>query len=229
MRKPEVDYREFRLRKINEPQFSHLKLLFGWVGYFAMYYLTEKLILPQHCMPMRFALDDMIPFCEYFAIPYVLWYLLVAGSLLYFMLYDVESFKALMKFIIITQIVAITAYVLFPTRQDLRPIVFPRDNFFTDIMKMIYSVDTNTNVCPSMHVAYSLGIASVWLKSKDTAKWIKAGITVFCLLVCISTAFVKQHSVIDIFAAALLCILAEMLVFHKSHYSTYFRRLRRAD
>ena len=29
MKKPVVDYRTFRLRKINEPQFSHLKLLLG--------------------------------------------------------------------------------------------------------------------------------------------------------------------------------------------------------
>ena len=31
MRKPTVDYRSFRLSKLNTPEFSHLKLLFGWV------------------------------------------------------------------------------------------------------------------------------------------------------------------------------------------------------
>lgn len=34
MRKPQVDYRQFRFSKLNTPQFSHLKLLLGWVGYF---------------------------------------------------------------------------------------------------------------------------------------------------------------------------------------------------
>ena len=31
-------------------------------------------------------LDDKIPFCEYFIIPYVLWYFVVIGSVLYFAL-----------------------------------------------------------------------------------------------------------------------------------------------
>ena len=31
MKKPVVDYRQFRLNKLNDPQFSHLKLLLGWV------------------------------------------------------------------------------------------------------------------------------------------------------------------------------------------------------
>ena len=44
MKKPVVDYRDFRLRKINDPQFSHLKLLLGWVVYFILYFITENLI-----------------------------------------------------------------------------------------------------------------------------------------------------------------------------------------
>ena len=44
MKKPVVNYKEFRLRKLNDPQFSHLKLLLGWVGYFALYFITENFI-----------------------------------------------------------------------------------------------------------------------------------------------------------------------------------------
>ena len=46
MRKPVVDYRECRLNKINEPRFSHLKLLLGWVIYFALYFI----ITPDACL-----------------------------------------------------------------------------------------------------------------------------------------------------------------------------------
>ena len=49
MRRPVIDYREFRLSKLNDPQFSHLKLLFGWVVYFAFYFLTENLIPEESC------------------------------------------------------------------------------------------------------------------------------------------------------------------------------------
>ncbi len=215
MRKPCVDYREFRLSKLNEPRFAHLKYLFGWVVYFIFYFLTENLISPEKCYPVHSVLDDMIPFCEIFVIPYVGWYLLIVASLLYFMLYNPDNFKNLMKFIIITQIVAMAIYIIFPNRQDLRPTEFPRNNIFTEIIGVIYSFDTSTNVCPSLHVAYSVGIASTWLKEKQASTITKMFITIFCMLVCISIAFIKQHSIVDAFAAIPVCILAEYITFQR--------------
>ena len=213
MRKPVVDYGKFRLSKIKEPQFKHLLYLLGWVGYFALYFLTENLIPYEKCYPVHCFLDDVIPFCEYFVIPYVGWYLLIVGSLIYFALYNPDNFKNMSKYIIVTQIVTMAIYIIFPNRQDLRPDVFVRDNVFTDVIKLLYSFDTNTNVCPSLHVAYSVGIASTWLREKSVSKWIKTIIVLFCFMVCISVAFVKQHSVVDIFAAIPVCILAEWITF----------------
>ena len=213
MRKPVVDYRQFRLRRLRDPEFSHLLYLLGWVGYFALYFLTEKLIPTEKCYVIHSPLDDLIPFCEVFVIPYVAWYLLIVVSLLYFALYNPKSFIKLQSFIIITQVVAMTVYILFPNMQDLRPAEFPRDNIFTDIIGLLYSFDTNTNVCPSLHVGYSIGIASVWLKEKGASKWVKAFITVFVVLVCLSTAFIKQHSIVDAFAAIPMCLLAEIILY----------------
>ena len=218
MRKPVVDYSAFRLSKINEPQFNHLKYLSGWIGYFALYFLTENLIPRDQCYPVHCWLDDVIPFCEYFVIPYVGWYLLIVGSLIYFALYNPDNFKNMMKFIIVTQVVAMAIYIIFPNRQDLRPAEFVRDNIFTDIVGLLYTFDTSTNVCPSMHVAYSIDIASTWLKEKSASKWCKTFISIFCFLVCISVAFVKQHSVVDIFAAIPMCFLAEWIAFGKSYW-----------
>ena len=213
MRKPVVDYRTFRLSKLRDPQFHHLLYLLGWVGYFTLYFLTENLIPRENCYPVYCRLDDMIPFCEYFIIPYAGWYVLIVISLLYFMLYNPDNFKNLMKFIIVTQITAMVIYIIFPNRQDLRPAEFMRDNVFTDLLGIIYAFDTSTNVCPSLHVAYSVGIASTWLKEKGAAIWSKVFVTIFCFFVCISVAFVKQHSVVDIFAAIPVCILAEWITF----------------
>lgn len=213
MKKPAVDYRTFRFSKLNTPEFSHLKLLSAWILYFIAYFLTERLIPADRCTVIHCALDDRIPFCEWFAIFYVLWYALVAGSLLYLALYNVEGFRNLMKFIIITQVAATAVYILFPSRQDLRPETFPRDNFLTRVMAGIYAIDTPTNVCPSLHVAYSLAIASVFTKEKDLSPVWKTAIVVLVILICLSTAFVKQHSVVDIFCALCLGILAEALVY----------------
>ena len=106
MKKPVVNYKEFRLSKLNTPQFSHLKLLLGWVGYFALYFITENFIPAERCYPVHSALDDLIPFCELFVIPYTLWYVLVAGTLLVFALYDIPRFRMVSKYIIVTQVIA---------------------------------------------------------------------------------------------------------------------------
>lgn len=215
MRKPVVDYRNFRLSKINHPEFAHLKLLLGWVGYFALFFLTENLIPAERCYPVHCRLDDLIPFHEIFLIPYVFWYVLIVLSLLYFMLYNVDGFKNLQKYIIITQVVAMTIYILFPSRQDLRPVMFERDNFLTRCVEFLYAFDTNTGVCPSLHVAYSLGIASVWLREKTASKPWKVFVLVAVILICLSTMFIKQHSAVDVLAAIPLGILAEWLVFYR--------------
>lgn len=215
MRTPTVDYRKLRLNNINTPEFSHLKLLLGWVGYLTMYVLTENLIPAEKCYPVHCWLDDVVPFCELFVIPYVSWYLLIVGSLLYFLLYSVDSFKKMQTYIIITQVIAMAVYIIFPNRQDLRPEVFPRDNVLTQLLGIIYSVDTNTGVCPSLHVAYSLGIASTWLREKSASRGWKIFIAILCALICMSVAFIKQHSVVDIFAAIPMCLFAEWFVFFR--------------
>lgn len=213
MKKQRVDYSGFSLKKLNEPRFSHAKLLGGWLAYFALYFLTENLIPVERCHVIHGFLDDVIPFNEFFVIFYVSWFLLVAGSLAYTFFYNVESFKKLQVYIMITQAVAMLCYIVYPSVQDLRPAVFPRQNFFTWILGIIYSFDTPTGVCPSLHVAYSLGIGSVWLKKKDASPIWKAVLVVWLIMICLSVMFVKQHSAVDVIAALPLGLLAECLVF----------------
>lgn len=214
MRTPMVDYRKLRLHNLTSPEYRHLLLLLSWIGYFILYFLTENLIPAENCYPVHCFLDDVVPFCEWFIIPYVSWYFLIVVSLGYFLLYNVDGFKKLQTYILITQIVAMLCYILFPTRQDLRPEMM-RENPLTRLVQLIYAVDTSTGVCPSLHVGYSLGIASVWLREKRVSKGMRAAIALWCGIICISVAFVKQHSVMDIFAAIPMCLFAEWFVFYR--------------
>ena len=214
MKKPMIDYRELSLSTVREPRYRHVLLLLGWVFYFSMYFITENLIPPERCHLIHCALDDLIPFNEWFLIFYVGWYFLVFGSLLYYFLYDADKFSKLEAYIIVTQVVAMTVYVLWPSRQDLRPAVFPRENVLTAVLAFIYSFDTSTGVCPSLHVAYSMGILSVGLKDKALPVWSKVLLTFVVIMICLAVCFVKQHSVLDVLAALPVCLLAEYLVFH---------------
>ncbi len=215
MRKPVVDYREFRLSRIHEPRFSHLKLLLGWAIYFALYFLTENLIPTENCHVVHMWLDDVIPFNEYFVIPYTFWYLLIVVSLVYFALYDIPKFRGLSVYIMVTQFVAMSVYILYPTRQDLRPESFANDNIFTRVIGFMYVFDTNTGVCPSLHCAYSFGIMSTWLKDKTAHPAWKAFVVFAVIMICLSTMFIKQHSAVDFFAAIPLGLLAEAVAYGK--------------
>ena len=215
MKQPVVDYRKLRPGNITAPEYRLLLLLFGWVVYFAFYFLTENLIPAEQCHPMHCFLDDLIPFREWFVLAYVGWYFLIVVSLGYFMFYNPRNFSNLQTYIIVTQVLAMTAYILYPSRQDLRPAVLPGDNLACKIIALLYAFDTSTGVCPSLHVAYSLGIASTWLREKSAAWWVKTLVVIFVILICLSTMFVKQHSAVDVFAAIPVGLFAEWFTFYR--------------
>ena len=224
MKKPEVDYREFRLSRLNEPRFSHVKLLGFWIFYFTMYYVTENFIPRESCHPIWCPLDDLIPFNEYFLIFYCGWYALVFGTLLYTILYDIPNFRKVQLFIGITQVIAMTVYVIYPSRQDLRPASFERENALTALMAFIYSFDTSTGVCPSLHVGYSLGILSAALKNPKLKKSLKIALFIFVVMICISVCFVKQHSFLDVVWALPLGLVAELITWWKDYWKPRFQR-----
>ena len=216
MKRPYHDYSGFSLRRLNEPRFSHLKLILGWVFYFSMYFITENLIPAEACHPIHCALDDLIPFNEYFAVFYVGWYFYVFGMLLFYLLHDGECFRGLSRYILTTQVLAMLCYIVYPSRQDLRPEVFARDNIFTQTMAFIYSFDTSTGVFPSLHAAYSLGVVSTAWKDKLMPRAWSLALSLFALGVCAAVCFVKQHSALDVAAALPVCLAAELVAYGRS-------------
>lgn len=209
-----VDYRKLRPSNITSPEYRHLFLLLFWPIYGVVFNMVERSYKVDKYFPIYSEIDDMIPFCEYFLIPYLFWFVFLAGMVLYTLLFDINSFRKYMQFIIISYSVTIIIYLIFPNCQNLRPTEFVRENIFTDIIRNYYEFDTNTNVCPSLHVIGSLAVASAAMHTKGFKKpWIKACFWVVAILISISTVFVKQHSIIDVLAAVPLCLCVYGLVY----------------
>ena len=95
--------------------------------------------------------------------------------------------------------------VLFPNGQDLRPAAFAHENFFTWLLGRVYAADTNTNVLPSMHVIGCVAACCGVFRSKKLRCW-RLPILLAAILICLSTVFVKQHSILDIFAGFAVCV-----------------------
>ncbi|MBQ4556285.1 MAG: phosphatase PAP2 family protein [Clostridia bacterium] len=209
-------YRGFSLKKLNTKEFSHVKLLFYWVIYGSFFFFVERVTPNRNWTPMYCSMDDFIPFLEIFLIPYLFWFVYLVGMLIYTFFYDITSFKCLMWFIIITYSITMFIYLVYPTSQELRPEVFPRDNIFTRFLGWFYTFDTNTNVNPSIHVIGSLAVMfTSWHSEKFSTPLWKIAFTVCGVLISISTVFVKQHSIIDVITAVLLCVFIYPVIFKR--------------
>ena len=211
--KPEVDYRRLLLGTLKPEETRHLWLLLYWPIYGAFFFFVEKVYRPDGYYSVWCPLDDAIPFCELFLIPYLFWFVYLIGMHVYTLIYDVAAFRKMMYFIMITYSATIIIYLIFPTCQDLRPAEFERDNILTRFMAEYYAFDTNTNVCPSIHVIGSLAVMLTSFHCKDFGRGVKIAFAATGILIALSTVFVKQHSVIDLAAAIPICIFAYYLSF----------------
>ena len=75
-------------------------------------------------------------------------------------------------------------------------------------------MDTSTNVCPSIHVASTLAILfAVWRSHIwHHRKLVVGGCTLLTVLICLSTLFLKQHSVVDVLCGIALTVLLHLAV-----------------
>ena len=203
-----VDYRKLRPSNITSPEFRHLLLLLYWPIYGLTFLILERgLTLNYH--PVEAALDAKIPFCEYFVPAYYFWFVFLIGIHFYTGFFDVPAFKKLMYFIIITYTITSVIYIIYPTKQELRPAEFSGDNIFIAIINGLYNFDTNTNVCPSLHVIGSFAVLfTSWHCKRFKTFWWQLGFISATVLICLSTVFLKQHSVVDIWVALAVCAVA---------------------
>lgn len=211
-----VDYRAFRLHKINQPEYKHLWLLLFWPIYIGRYLLVENLNPAAVYHPIHCALDDLIPFREEFVIFYVVWYGFMAGMHLYTLLYDLESFKRYSKFLFVSMTISSVIFFVYPSCQNLRPEEFARDNVLTKIVGLLYAIDTNTNVFPSEHAIGSLAVLAAAIHTKSLRSPGKLTvIAALAVMISLSTVFLKQHSILDVLVAIPICAFAWWVCYRK--------------
>ena len=216
LRPPVVDYRTLRLSNLLSPAFRHVLLLLYWPAYLLSFILIERLCPAPAYHTVRCALDDLIPFCEWFLFSYVSWHVSLLWMSLYTLAYDIAAFRRFMWNLILTTAIAIAVYLIWPSQQLLRPDLsaLGRENLLTRAVGLIYAVDTNTNVCPSLHC---IGGFAILFAALDMPRFRTRGWTVFfvifALLICASTVFMKQHSAVDFFAALPVIIIGWLIIY----------------
>lgn len=150
--------------------------------------------------------DDLIPFSEYFIIPYFIWFLYIPVIVLFFLFKSKKEFYKLCQILFIGMSACLLICTLWPNAQPLRVDLSGHDNFFASIVSGLYKADTSTNVFPSIH-AYNSIVCSMALLKSDLLKnkrWIKISSLILTTLICLSTMFLKQHSILDVIGAMVL-------------------------
>ena len=164
-------------------------------------------------------IDDMIPFCEIFVIPYFLWFVYIAASCVFMLLKaNNQEFISFALSLIIGMSVCMIICMIYPNGLTLRP-ESTSDTILGKMVASLYKTDTPTNVFPSIHVFNSIGCAIALIKSKKFKdnKPMHIFAIISAVLITLSTMFIKQHSCMDAVAAAVIAYILYQLIYKREH------------
>lgn len=210
-------------------QFSHAWILSYFIIYLVwFFYLSQASADSFHAVES--ILDKFIPFNEWFIIPYYIWFPYIPVAIAYFFFTSREEFYRICMFLFIGMTVCLVAYTIYPTGVYFRPDLdkLGRENILVGLTRFIYTIDPGTNVCPSIHCFNSIGVAIAVLKCNrlNKKKWLTIGTVTLSTLICMSTMFVKQHSIIDFYFAVGLALIMYVIAYVPK-YDKLFAKIRK--
>lgn len=199
----------------------------AWILSYAFIYLPwflylEKTVTRDYYV-LHTKLDDMIPFNEYFIIPYLLWFAYVAGTILFFFFTNKQDYYRLCTYLFTGMTISLLICTIFPNGTDLRTLVDPDKNFCSKLVYYLHTADTSTNIFPSIHVFNSIGvhIAVMHSESLRNKHWICNSSFILMIAICMATVTLKQHSIVDVAGSMVMAYVLYPLV-----YSPVYQRSR---
>lgn len=161
-----------------------------FMALYALFYLSFFALLERtiqtpdlwvHCQ-----LDDLIPFCKYAIVPYILWFPWIPFTLFY-LLYKAprEDFWRLCIPLFTGMTMALLFYAIVPNGLALRPKYVPGTDIFAQLVRMIYR-------------------SAIF--DAPRRRWMRPAAMVLCVSISLSTILLKQHSVIDVVFGLLLAL-----------------------
>lgn len=177
--------------------------IYGFFYLLAFQYVEHRRVRP-YIISME--IDEYIPFCEYFIIPYLLWFAYIFATVFYFSF--INKNKKEYWQLIFTMGVGMTIFIiislLFPNGQDLRPSLSgAEDSLCIQLVRHLYRLDTPTNIFPSIHVFNSVAccLAVFHHPGFRKRKFLLGGTALLTILIVLATVFLKQHTILDVIAA----------------------------
>ena len=174
------------------PAVAYVLIYFAWFHYLELVNTGLKVHI------IHSAIDDHIPFCEYFIIPYLAWFFYVFIVMAYLFLENKTDYLRACAFLFTGMTVFLIVSTIWPNGQNLRPAVMPRNNIF-----------------PSIHVFNSIGCNIALHRNERLKKHhiVLASSTILSTLIILATMFLKQHSFFDVISAILMSVVMYVIVY----------------
>lgn len=216
-----------RLKFIRKYRHAIPLMIYGII-YMTWFCYLEKTVT-SHYKVIHVALDDHIPFCEVFVIPYMLWFAYVTIVVMYFFFCDKDGYYKTCTFLCTGMTVFLLVSTLWSNGHHLRPYIMPRDNIFTQLISILYKTDTATNLCPSIHVYNSLGCHIAVMKSHhlEKHKGIRTDSLILCVSIVMSTMLIKQHSAFDVITAFIMAMIMYVVVYCSDVMVNFYHSLQK--
>jgi membrane-associated phospholipid phosphatase len=175
-----------------------------YAAFCAIYTFTGQFHLRPPATLALWLPDRLIPFIDWTIWIYASQFLLLYGCFL-----GVNSARAISRLVYAISLASLLAFCVFL----IYPTEFPRsmtamDGASTIAFRFLYSIDSDANCFPSLHVALA------WLSAlglRDERKKAGALAMVWAALISISTLTTKQHYFVDLVGGVALALLCRWL------------------
>jgi len=164
-------------------------------------------------------LDRFLPLIKIFIIPYMTLWFYLAFCFVYLCFKNRKVYYKIMLTLSLCYVVAFITYYFFQTTVP-RPLV-TGDDIFSKLILFTYNSDKPYNCFPSIHVITAY-LAIKGINATNARKSIKLPVNIVGFLIIISTQFVKQHVIMDIFFAIFLCdVFFNSIAYAEKQYKLY--------
>lgn len=167
------------------------------------FFALESWNRPVHLVHCH--LDDLIPFCRFAVIPYVIWFGWVPVILVLLLYRSRGLFWRTFGAVAGGTSFTLALYAVFPTGLRLRQSV-PGVDFCAQLVRLIYRSDTPTNVCPSLHVFVTVVLMLALYNADWASLRFRRVNGLLGVAICCSTVLIDQHSLIDVAMGVILAL-----------------------
>ena len=189
-----------------------------WILVYSSIYMAGFQIIENsrhvHYHMIHTWIDEQIPFCEYFVIPYILWFGLNVWVVAWFVLKaERYEYYRLITALMLGMTAFLVVSVVYPNRLELRPEHVDTTNICGRLFAMLYGTDTPTNVLPSIHVYNTVVLCHAVNTNARLRrrKLLILSLNTLGVLIILSTMFLKQHSVIDVSLGLVMGMLMQII------------------